>query len=151
MSYLLEFLFLRITNWVFLLTFLSEHFSGWCLCCCPLWCGSSQFRSVIRTVRHNRKVSSSSEWCCPFCCKKPSALLTTSCWSKSLPQCSQLSFGFTHSRLQHCLCHKKIYIITHYYSVWIFSTATKPVTSVFLISVIVELYVLCWNRVHHTY
>lgn len=63
---------------------LSERFSGWCLCCCPLWCGSSRFRSVIRTARRSRKVSSSSAWCCPSCCRKPFASLTTSCWSESL-------------------------------------------------------------------
>ena len=62
---------------------LTERFSGWCLCCCPPWSGSSRFRSVTRKVRRSRKVSSSSAWCCPSCCRKPSASVTTSCWSES--------------------------------------------------------------------
>lgn len=62
---------------------LSERFSGWCLCCCPLSCGSSRFRSVTKRAQRSRKVCSSSAWCCPSCCRKPSASVTTSCSSKS--------------------------------------------------------------------
>lgn len=62
--------------------FLSEPSSGWCLSSCPLWCGSSLFRSVTRKMLLSRKASSSLELCCLWCCRKPSALLIISCWSK---------------------------------------------------------------------
>lgn len=91
--------------YVFLFVVVSpaEHFSGWCLCCCPLWCGLSRFRSVIRKVRRSRKASSSSAWCYLSCCRKPSASHTTSCSSKKLFPAVYIKY--LNSSLVRQLCH----------------------------------------------
>lgn len=86
--------FHRLISACFCCVFLTERSSGWCLCYCPLWCGSFRCRSVTRIVCHSRKVSSSLVWFCLCCCRKPSASPTTSSWSKfpSIQPLSQKHF-----------------------------------------------------------